>query len=375
MHGSLKIGRVFGISIGLHYTWFIVFGLVVWSLSTGYFPIEQPTWSIGMNWLVGGITTLLLFVSVLLHELSHSLVAKRNGTPVDSITLFIFGGVSNLRSEPDSASKEFQMAIVGPASSVVLAGLFALVWWVSQPSQLAISAVAHYLAYINAALAAFNLVPGLPLDGGRVLRSVIWWIKGDFATASRIASLVGRVTAYILIFGGLFLAFGGNWVNGLWLLFIGWFLANAAEATQRGVVLQDVLREVPMDSFTTREFQVVEPDLSLENLVHEYVLRHHWRAFPVVAQGRLVGLVTLTDLKKIPRDKWTSTSVHDVMTKLDDLKTVSSRDNGSAAFRLLTESNVNQLPVVESGNVVGLVTRENILAFIKMRSQLGYAGR
>ncbi|MCL4465158.1 MAG: site-2 protease family protein [Chloroflexi bacterium] len=375
MQGSLRIGTVFGISIRLHYTWFIVFGLVVWSLSTGYFPIEQPTWSIGMNWLIGGITTLLLFVSVLLHELSHSLVAKANGTPVDSITLFIFGGVSNLGSEPDSASKEFHMAIVGPASSVVLAALFALVWWLSQPSHPAISAVAHYLAYINAALAAFNLVPGLPLDGGRVLRSAIWWIKGDFATASRIASSVGRLVAYLLIFGGLLQAFGGNWVNGLWLLFIGWFLINAAESTQRGVLLQDVLREVSIDGLMTREFGGVESGLTLETLVHEYVLRHHWRAFPVLAQGHLVGLVTLTDLKKIPREKWTSTSVRDVMTKLDDLKTVSLRDDASVAFRLLTESNVNQLPVVESGNVVGLVTRENVLAFIKMRGQLGYTAR
>ncbi|MDO8669805.1 MAG: site-2 protease family protein [Dehalococcoidia bacterium] len=375
MLGSIKIARVFGISIRLHYTWFIVFGLVVWSLSTGYFPMEQPTWSSGMNWLLGGITTLLLFVSVVLHELAHSVVARAKGTPVDSITLFIFGGVSNLSSEPDSAAKEFQMAIVGPASSVVLAVLFSLVSWISQPSHLAIAAVANYLAYINAALAVFNMIPGFPLDGGRVLRSAVWWIKGDFAFANRIAAGVGRFVAYTMIFGGLFLVFGGNWVNGLWLLFIGWFLNNAAEATQRGVVLHDALRDVPLDRVITREFEVVSPDLTLESLVHDYVLKHHWRAYPVVADGRLVGLISLTDLKRIPRDKWTTTPIRDVMTKLDELKTVSVRDDAAAAFRLLTDSNVNQLPVVESGNVIGLVNRENILKLIQMRGQLGYRGR
>jgi Zn-dependent protease/CBS domain-containing protein len=375
MQGSLTIGRVFGISIGLHYSWFIVFGLLVWSLSSGYFPMEHPHWSVGVNWTVGAVSTLLLFGSVLVHELSHSLVAKAKGMPVKSITLFIFGGVSNLREEPDTAPNEFLIAIVGPASSVGLAIFFALVWLISQPVSPVVSAIANYLAYINAALAAFNLVPGFPLDGGRVLRSLVWWIKKDLVVATEVASRAGRAVAYLLIFAGFLTALSGNWTNGLWLLFIGWFLSNAAESTQRQVMLQDILRAVPIDRLITREFDVVEPDLTLESLVHDHVLRHHWREFPVESHGRLVGIITLTDLKAVPRDQWSLTSVREAMTKAEDLKTVSFRDDGLVAFKRLAESNVNQLLVVDGGTVIGLVNRESILAFIEMRSQLGRATR
>lgn len=375
MQGALTIARVFGISIGVHYSWFIVFGLLVWSLSSGYFPMEYPHWSASQSWLVGAVSTILLFASVLVHELAHSLLARAKGMPVKSITLFIFGGVSNLREEPSTAPDEFQIAIVGPASSVALAVFFALVWLITQPVFPVVSAIANYLAYINAALAAFNLVPGFPLDGGRVLRSIVWWLKRDYVVATEVASRVGRAIAYLLIFGGLLMAFSGNWVNGLWLLFIGWFLSNAAEATQRQVMLQDILRAVPIDRLMTREFDVVEPTLTLEGLVHDHVLRHHWRAFPVESYGRLDGLITLTDLKRVPRDEWPLTIVRDAMTKAEDLKTVSLRDDGLVAFKLLTESNVNQLPVLDGGRVIGLVNREGILAFIEMRSQLGHAVR
>lgn len=373
MHGSVRIGRVFGISIGLHYSWFIVFGLVVWSLSSGYFPMEHPQWSVSTNWVVGGVTTLLLFGSVLAHELAHSLVARAHGMPVKDITLFIFGGVSNLRAEPDTASKEFQIAVVGPVSSLVLAALFAVVWWFSRTSYPVVSSITYYLANINVALAVFNLVPGFPLDGGRVLRSVIWGVRKDFYAATEAAARVGRAVAYLLIFAGLLLSFGGNWANGLWLLFIGWFLSNAAEASQRQVRIEELLRGVPIDRLVTSEFGIVEPDVTLENLVHDYVLRHHWRAFPVLSRGRLIGLVTLTDLKRIPRDQWISTRVSEAMTRAEDLKTVSRRDDALVAFKLMTEAKVNQLPVLENGNVVGMVNRESILTYMEMAGRLGHA--
>jgi Zn-dependent protease len=232
LRGGIPIGKAFGISLKLHYSWFIIFALVTWALAAGYFPSAYPTWSVATRIAAGMITSVLFFGSVLVHELMHSIVSQRQGIPVRSITLFIFGGVSQITSEPKQPRDEFNMAIAGPLSSLVIGGiLFGIYFGWRHVDTFAvqfITAIAYWLGYINLVLGIFNLIPGFPLDGGRVFRSLLWWRSGNLKSATRTASNIGRVVGFLFIFGGVWLIFTGNWVNGIWLALIGWFLESAA---------------------------------------------------------------------------------------------------------------------------------------------------
>lgn len=241
MRGSIRIGKIFGIPIGLHYSWFVIFGIVTFSLSYYIYPDSYPGWSNSMYWLIGIITSLLFFCSVLAHELSHSLVSRRNGVPIKSITLFIFGGVARISRESSRASGEFKMAIAGPLSSMVIAGIFTVIWLISRNSNEPVAALSSWLAYINGSLAVFNMIPGFPLDGGRVLRSILWGATRNYRRATRIATRIGQGVAYLMIIGGLVIAFKYDWLSGIWLAFIGWFLNNAATASFSQVTLREGL--------------------------------------------------------------------------------------------------------------------------------------
>lgn len=371
LRSGIPLGRYFGISIRLHYSWFIIFVLITWALATGYFPYNYPDWSHGTYWGIGLATSILFFVSVLLHELSHSLVAQAAGIPVKSITLFVFGGVSQIGREPGSSNVEFRMALAGPLSSLVISGIF---WGIhvavdelNQPA----AALSYWLAWINAALAGFNLIPGFPMDGGRVLRSVIWWRTGDLRSATRIASTIGRVIGYLFIFGGIFWIFWGEWINGLWLALIGWFLENAAAGSYQQVAFHDILRGHKVSEVMTRECPAVSPRLTIEQLVHDHVLNTGRRCFPVVDDGRLLGLITLNDIKGVPRELRLIRTVEETMTPFAKLKWVKPDDDLSDVLHILTTEDVNQLPVVEDNTIVGMIARDNLLAFIRTRSELG----
>jgi Zn-dependent protease/CBS domain-containing protein len=374
MRGGISIGKAFGISLKLHYSWFIIFALVTWTLVASYYPTAYPNWSITMKVSAGLITSLLFFASVLLHELMHSLVAVREGIPIQGITLFILGGVSEMTDEPKTAKDEFRMAIAGPAASLVLGGIFWGIWFLMRGSSVIstqfVAAIAYWLGYINLALGVFNLVPGFPLDGGRVFRSLLWWRSGKVNSATRIASNIGRAIGFLFILAGIFLVFTNNWVNGIWLALIGWFLESAAAGSYRQLLLQDMLKGHVAGEIMSRDCQTVAPNLAIQDFVNEKVLTSGRRCFAVVEEGRVKGLVTVGDLKRVPREQWSTRPVREAMTPFEKLKSVKPDADLNTVLKTLAQNNVNQVPVIEDQNIVGMVARDAILDFVSLRAQL-----
>ncbi|HEX2184467.1 MAG TPA: site-2 protease family protein [Chloroflexota bacterium] len=375
IRNSITLGRVAGIAIGVHYTWLFIAALISWSLAQGYFPATYSGWSPATYWLAGIAAALALFASVLIHELGHSLVAISRGVPVISITLFIFGGVATMREEADSPRDEFLIAAAGPVTSFVLAGAF---WAMSTvaPTGSPAEAVTSYLAGLNGFLGGFNLLPGFPLDGGRVLRSIIWGVSGSLRRATQVATYVGQAIGFLMIFWGLSQALAGAFLNGLWIAFIGWFLNGAAEQTRQAQELKSELEGIGVAEVMDPQPAVATPSMSVEELVYHYVLRQGRRALPVVSGGQVVGLVSITDAREVPQADWRHTTVEQVMTR-PPLKTVSPSTGLDTAMHLLVEGNLNQLPVVEGGVLVGMITRADILRYLQVRHVLGLraAGR
>lgn len=375
VRSSVRIATVNGIEIGVHYSWILVFLLVAWTLAVGFFPFQFPGFDPVVYWSMGFAASLLLFVSVLVHELAHSFVAQARGLRVSSITLFIFGGVSNITGEPTSAWDELLISIVGPISSLVLGGALWTVWIAIGAGAGPLEGVLGYLAGINVLLAVFNLIPGFPLDGGRVLRAVVWGITGNFATATRVAVASGHIVAFIFILGGLFIAFAGAFLSGLWLILIGWFLNNAAEAAGRQTVEMEWLRGVKVRQIMNPSPTTVEGGLPLSVVVHDLILQRAVRAIPVVdADRRLIGMVTLNEIRQVPRERWDETPVSAVMAKAADLRTVGPDDEVLDALRILAEYDVNQLPAVSFGRLVGLLSRSNLIRYLQVREELGMEG-
>jgi Zn-dependent protease/predicted transcriptional regulator len=375
LRGGIPIGKAFGISLRLHYSWFFIFALVTWALAAAYFPTVYPTWSLSARITAGLITSVLFFASVLVHELMHSIVAQRQGIPVQSITLFIFGGVSQITSEPKQPRDEFRMAIVGPLSSLVIGGILLGVYYqwgsVDTFTVQFITAIAYWLGYINLVLGIFNLIPGFPLDGGRVLRSLIWWRSHNLRSATRIASNIGRIVGFIFIFVGIYLIFRGNWVNGIWLALIGWFLESAAVGSYQQLLMQEMLKGHVASEVMSSDCVVVPPDMTIDHLVNGNILTSGRRCFPVGSGSQIMGLMTLHNVKEVPREQWSIETVKEAMTPFDKLKWVRPDEELSSVLRILTEDNVNQVPVVQNNEIVGMVSRENLLNFVHVRSRLG----
>jgi Zn-dependent protease len=369
---SIPLGRIIGIPLGLDYSWFLIFALLTWSLAGSYFPDQYPGWSTGLYWTIGLATSLLFFASVILHELGHSVIALRNGIPVQSITLFIFGGVAQIAREPGSPGVEFRVAIAGPAVSFALAGFFYILSWLSA-SLAPLAALATYLAYINGSLGLFNLVPGFPLDGGRVFRAIVWRITNSFRRATEIAGAVGNIFAWIFIFWGVWQMFTGNFAGGLWIAFIGWFLQNAATASVNQMTLERLLRGHTVGEIMTRESPTVEPGVTLDQLLHDHILTTGRRYFPVARAGQIQGLLTLHQIKAIPRDQWATTTVEQAMTPLAQLLIAHSNDSLWKAMQAMTADGVNQLPVIDvaNGGLDGVLARDNVLTFVRTLAEVG----
>lgn len=353
-----------GIVVGVDYSWLIIFALITWTLVNSYFPQHFPGWPFWLYWGVGLVASLVFFSSVLAHELAHSWMALRRGMEVQSITLFIFGGLARIAEEPGDPLTEFLMALAGPLSSFILAATFGLLWlltrWISEP----LGAFAQYLAVVNGGLGTLNLMPGFPLDGGRVLRSILWGLSGDLKGATRWASYAGQGVALLLIVWGLSQAFS-RLLNGLWLIFIGWFLHDAARASYRQFLIREALQEVRVRDLMTRSYPTVEPRLSLAEVMDDYVLGSAHHAFPVVEGELLRGLICLHDIRAVPRAQWGETTVAQAMTPFEVLETVSPEDDGSQVLRRLSARDVGQLPVVEEGRLVGLLRRSDVIRFLR----------
>ncbi len=372
--GGLPIGKAFGISLRLHYSWFLIFVLVTWALAAVYFPSTHPTWSLALKIGAGVITSILFFGSVLFHELMHSIVALREGIQIQAITLFFLGGVSQMTGEPRTAGDEFRMAAAGPFSSLVLGGLFLGIYYLlnsstSETAQI-IAAISQYLGIINILLGVFNLIPGFPLDGGRVLRALIWWRSKNLQSATRIASNVGRGIGFLFIIVGIFLAFTGNFFNGIWLALIGWFLESAASSSYKQMMLLELLKGHTASEVMSRDCTVVPPDITIEQLVNEHILSSGRRCFPVASGDRTEGLVTLSSIKAVPSDARERTKVRDAMMPISRVKSVSPNEDLSNVMQILSENDINQVPVVWENKVVGIVARDNLINFINTKQEL-----
>ena len=363
LRGGIPIGKLFGISIRLDYSWFIIFVLVTWFLVDGLSPDSGLATSI----FAGVVTSLLFFGSILAHELMHSLVAQASGIPVRAITLFIFGGVAQISAEPKEPKVELRIALAGPLTSFLLGGIFWAIWYMLPDTAEVAVVIAFWLGSINLLLAVFNLIPGLPLDGGRVLRAILWWRSRNLYRATKIASKVGRGVGFLFIFSGIWLIFSGFLVNGLWLAFIGWFLGNAAAGSYRQLAVQQLLESHLTSEIMTRDCLMVPSDTTILKLVNEYILPSG-RHCLVVADSRVLGLVSLQNIKAVPRDQWASKTVKEVMTPFKELKWVGPDEDLSSVLKILTEQGINQLPVVKDGNIIGMVARDNLLSFILAKS-------
>jgi Zn-dependent protease/CBS domain-containing protein len=375
MLSSFKIGKVFGIEIGVHWSWIFIFGLITYSFADKAGILHQyiPEWSAERRWIVSGIIALIFFSSILLHELSHSLVAKAKGIPVRGITLFVFGGVSNLGREAESAAEEFQIAIVGPLTSLAIGAVFAMLWaGLRNPAPNA-SAIAGYLAFINGMLAAFNMLPGYPLDGGRVFRSLVWARNRNQLRATRVAARTGEGVAYLLMAAGAVVFFFAP-ISGIWFFLIGLFLRNASASSYEQLLLQTTLEGVSVMELARSDYTPVSPDMTVDVLVDGHMLAGHGRAYPVLAGQELLGLITLTDVRKLERERWPETSVYRAMTPIERLHTVSRTETAMHVLQLMAQWDVNQVPVLDGRLLVGIISRGDILRHIQMRREVGVQG-
>lgn len=370
MPGSFRIGKIAGIDIFIHVSWIIIFVLLTWSLATGWFAVLYPGWSTITYWVVSLIAALLLFVAVLVHELAHSLVARTRGLPVKNITLFIFGGVSNIEQEPQTPGVEFQMAFVGPLTSLVIGGIAYLLQLALGENTSPLAAILRYLAVTNVLLGIFNLIPGFPLDGGRVLRSIVWKLSGSLRTATRVTTLVGEVIGYLFILLGIWLFFGGNLLDGIWLGFIGWFLLSAAQSANTQSMLQSMLKGVTVGEVMNPSPLTVPANISLQKLVDDYFLPRGLRSAMVTQNDQLVGLITLGDIRSVPREQWSQVPVGHVMNPVNKLHVVSPQQNLNDVLPLMAGRDVNQLPVVQDGRLVGVLSRDAIMRYLEVRRSL-----
>jgi Zn-dependent protease len=365
---AFRLFSVRGIDVSIHISWLIVFALLTWSLAVGYFPAAIPGIDATMAWILGAIATLLLFASVLVHELSHSFVARSRGLEVTSITLFIFGGVSNLATEPKDARTEFWVAIVGPLSSFVIAAIAFGIALLMADERLA--ALFAYLAIVNALLGGFNLIPGFPLDGGRVLRSIAWGITHSLRRATEIAVGAGQIVGGLFILWGILQVFNGNLVNGLWIAAIGWFLQNAASSSLKQVVLEERLRDVPVKSVMSRDTSSVMPGTTVAELIEEHLLPRNRRAMAVTDNGRLIGIVTLGDISHVPAEQRDRTTVAEVMGGGEGLVTVTPTDTLDRAIEALSRGDFEQVPVLDGREFRGMLTRAAVMRQLQLRETL-----
>ena len=390
LSGGLRIGHVAGIQIRVDWSLLIIFWLITFTLAVGVFPGWHPDWGAALSWTTALAAALLFFVSVLLHELSHALVGRAHGVVIRRITLFMFGGVAQMENEPPTWRGEFAMAIVGPLTSLALG--IAFLWLAAilsgpldidpEKPQETLAALAPlptllvWLGPVNLMLAIFNLVPGFPMDGGRVLRAILWAITGDLLRATRHASRAGQGFAWLLMTIGLLMLLGvrlpflgGGFLSGLWLALIGWFLNNAAIQSYRQLLIREALANVTVTRLMQTQFTRVGPQLSVSALVDEYLMPSGQRAFPVEQDGRFVGMVSLHDLRKRPRDSWNRTTVGEIMTPVSAIIAVAPGQGAMQALALLAQHDLNQLPVVENGMLLGLVRREDILRWLSVHGE------
>lgn len=371
---GLRLGQIGGITIRIDFSWFIIFGLLVVLLGI-QLPLLAPHMAPLSYWVAALLTSALFFASVLAHELSHAVVARRSGIPINSITLFIFGGVAQMEDEPPTAWDEFKMAIAGPVSSVIIGLIFLGLMKVTNGfgSRLWVVSLT-YLGVINIFLAVFNMLPGFPLDGGRVFRAILWGATGNLVRATQIASITGQV------FGLAFIAFGllsfiiPSWHafigNGIWLALIGWFLFTAARSGYQQIIVREALRHVPINTIMNPTVETVPANISVEHLVTEYFLRESPSTLPVEQNGEVIGTVSVEDVRAVPREQWGATLVSEIVRPLADTQVIHPQDDAWDAANRLSQNDGDGLLVTEGGHIEGIVTRGAIMRWLQTHTRL-----
>ena len=393
--GGFGVGRLLGVQIEIDWSLLIIFALILFDLGAGVFPTWHPEWSPLLSWSVALGAAVLFFGSVLVHELSHAVVAREQGIPVHRITLFLFGGLAHMEREPPSPKSEFWMAIVGPVTSIVIGLLATLAGTVlaghgTQPFEAftsnaeSVRSAFHsigplatlllWLGPINLLLGVFNVIPGFPLDGGRVFRSILWGITNDLTTATRWASMTGRVFAWVLMALGAMSFFSGAIGQGLWLLLIGWFLNNAARVSYQQLLLRQALEDVPVTRVMQTRLDRVAPDLSLETFVREHLMAGDQQAFPVESGGQLIGLIQLEDLRGVPQAQWSEMTVGQIMTPMAQLHSLPPDAGAEQALAELAEQDGDQLAVYDGRQLLGLVRRRDIVKWLALQGRTSTRG-
>lgn len=370
---SIKLFKLFGIEIRLDFSWFIIFALFAYYFGFSYFPSVLPDANAGVIAIITLITVILFFTSVLIHELSHSLVAKSKGTPVERITLFLFGGMAQIEKEPETPMNEFIMAIAGPAASFALAIIFGFIWFVSGRYEF-IMEPARYLTLINIVLGIFNLLPGFPLDGGRVLRSIVWRVTGNLQRATFIASTAGRVLGFMIIAAGIVFIFTGNFLNGVWLAFIGWFLQSSAHMGYRQLIFETNIKGIKVRDVMNDDLVLVDKNLTLQEIVDEYFMHYRFGRFPVIEgegrSSRFIGVISLHDIKAIDRERWDEVRVGDIVKAVTEHETVNMSAEISDAIKKMSKHRLGHLVIMSGEGLKGIITKSDVMRFIQIRSEL-----
>jgi Zn-dependent protease/CBS domain-containing protein len=368
----MKLFKLLGFEVRLDLSWLVIAVLVTWSLAAGLFPYLYPGLPRETYWAMGVVGALGLFISIVAHEFCHSLVARKLGIPMKGITLFIFGGVAEMGDEPPTARAEFMMAIVGPLSSLAIAAVFYLVYRYGESVGWGapVNGVIYYIAYINGFLAAFNLLPAFPLDGGRVLRSILWGAKDNLRWATRVSAGIGAAFGLGLIFLGVLQFIGGNVIGGVWMFLIGMFLRNAAQMSYQQVLVRKALEGEPVSRFMNPHPVTVPDSITVAQLVEDYIYKYHYKMFPVMAGEKLVGLITTRQVKEIPREDWDRETIREAISPLTAENTFSPRTDAIKALAQMNQSGISRMLVVENGRLVGLVTLKDLLDFFSLKVEL-----
>jgi Zn-dependent protease len=364
MRGSVRVARWSGIDIEVHYSWVLIFALVTWSLATFYFPLRSHALGAGPQWASGAVASVLFFASVLTHELSHAAVAKRLGFEVEGITLFILGGMASISKEAERAREEFWIAIAGPLSSMGLGLLFGVVWLMARSGEAdlaPVAVVALWLAEMNVLLALFNLIPGYPMDGGRVFRALVWGLSGNGWLATRVAVWVGRLFAYVLVLGGVFFLVQGSLASAAWLVAVGWFLHSTATSSYRQAAVRERLKGVAVEQAMSRDYPTIAPSLTLRDAFDRVLQPYHLATVPVVTDDHnLVGLLSRASFSSVPETDWAITSAASAMRQPAAAETVAPEEPLGELLADLGSNKVEALPVVDGGRLVGVLTRKGV---------------
>ena len=368
---GINLGYYKGIRIGLDYSWFIIFILVVFMLATYYFPENYENITTVSAWLLSIFAALLFFLSILLHEFAHAVTAQKREVEITEIVLFIFGGLARMKREPDRARDEFFIAGAGPMCSILIGILFLGLAYVAEPAITeGLYGVFWYIGYINIVLAAFNLLPGFPLDGGRMMRAAIWHYSGNLRKSTKIVSNMGQFFAFFLIFVGAVVIFGGAIIAGIFWIFIGMFLLQSAKSGYYMVAMREGLSGIPVRKVMTVDPATVHPDVSLRNLVDEYFFKNRFSCFPVVKRDEVLGLIEINQVKSVDRENWESTKVSDIMTPVEKTGTVSPETDAYDVLMHLIDSANGRMIVLEDGKLVGVVSRKDIMKFVELQETL-----